>query len=32
MILVYLDPNCFEAYFKTVVDKISDKLSEIVKK
>lgn len=32
MILVYLDPNCFEAYFKTVIERISGKLSEIVKK
>jgi hypothetical protein len=32
MILIYLDPMCFELYFRTVVGRIASRLSEIVKK
>jgi hypothetical protein len=32
MVLIYLDPTSFELYFKTVIQKISTKLNEIVKK
>ena len=31
-ILIYLDPVSFETYFKIVVEKVTQKLSEIVRK